>query len=244
MTVDESNKLVIKYNDYEDRRGSSSLQKRIWKNQVDRTTALRIVVDTNILILGTEILTQLMDKRFPNGLNYPIIVIPFVVLEELDKLKTQTNTISVSARRANNYLNEQFSAKNPQLQAQSAIDRQQKVVTTKFADDEILNCCLQVREEDHKVILLSNDVNLRNKALFTDIQAFSLVAIQAKDLELDFDNVLWSEERVISSFKVFKESVTDEPKRTIHELWNSCASNIFANSLYKIYNSNLLLNEE
>lgn len=57
---------------------------------------------------------------------------------------------------------------------QSALEKsQKKIIPVESGDDEILNCCLQFHEFTNKIILLSNDRNLRNKAFVNHIEAFS-----------------------------------------------------------------------
>lgn len=57
---------------------------------------------------------------------------------------------------------------------QSALDNlKAKAIPVDTADDEILNCCLQTQEKTKKMILLSNDKNLRNKAFVNRIEAYS-----------------------------------------------------------------------
>lgn len=57
---------------------------------------------------------------------------------------------------------------------QSAVESLQKqIISVDSGDDEILNCCLQIQEKTKKIILLSNDKNLRNKAFVNKVESFS-----------------------------------------------------------------------
>lgn len=51
------------------------------------------------------------------------------------------------------------------------------MIPIEMPDDNIINCCLQVRQiiagYPTELMLLTNDVNLRNKALFSGVQAFA-----------------------------------------------------------------------
>lgn len=186
MTINSENKLVINYQDHNDEK-ATALQKRLIARQSNAST-LHIVVDTNIFIKDLSVLPKLMARQFPDGLGYPIIVIPYIVLKELENLayKRKGSPIEVTAKMANKYINQQFTAKNAQIKGQNSADHMKKLLAIESGDDDVLNCCLQVKGTKKKVILLSNDVNLRNKALFNEIPAFSISGIEAKDLRIEF----------------------------------------------------------
>lgn len=191
MTINAENKLVIKYNDFnngEDEKDSTSvLQKRLLDRQLNSNN-LHIVVDTNVFIKDLSLFPKLMERQFADNLGYPILVVPYIVLKELENLAYQKRgkAIELSAKAANKYINNQFMAKNPQIKGQKAADHNHKLVEVESGDDDVLNCCLQVKESGKKVILLSNDVNLRNKALFNEIPAFSIQGIEKRDLKIEF----------------------------------------------------------
>lgn len=108
---------------------------------------------------------------------HPVIIVPYVVLQELDSLKmrTQNETISRTASQSIHFINRRFSEKHSALLGQSSLDDGQRLITIDSADDRILNCCLQLRAKGYtnNLVLLSNDLNLRNKALVSDIAAIS-----------------------------------------------------------------------
>lgn len=186
MTINAENKLVISYKDFNDEK-TSSLQKRLLSRQSNADT-LHIVVDTNVFIKDLSVFSKIMERKFPDKLGYPIIVIPYIVLKELENLAhtNRSRPIEASAKAANKYINNQFSAKNPQIKGQKVGDHNIKLMEVQSGDDDVLNCCLQVKESGKKVVLLSNDVNLRNKALFSEIPAFSIDAIMREDLQIEF----------------------------------------------------------
>lgn len=180
---------MIKYKDFNQTDGkASSLQQRLLSRQSNADT-LHIVVDTNIFIKDLSVLPKLMQRKFPDSLGFPILVIPYIVLKELENLahSKRGKPIERSARDANKYINNQFSNKNPQIKGQKATDHGIKLIDVQSGDDDVLNCCLQVKESGKKVILLSNDVNLRNKALFNDLPAYSIQGIEQKELKLGFE---------------------------------------------------------
>lgn len=78
------------------------------------------------------------------------------------------------ARRAIRFIDECFQHKDPFIRGQSAVESvQRQIIPIESGDDEILNCCLQFKEKTKKIILLTNDANLRNKACVNFIEAFS-----------------------------------------------------------------------
>lgn len=56
---------------------------------------------------------------------------------------------------------------------QSVLEHSKKYIDIYNADDNILNCCIQFKCCNKNALLLSNDVNLRNKALSSSIQSYS-----------------------------------------------------------------------
>lgn len=123
-------------------------------------------------------------------------------MHELDHLKDRGKlSIQPLARRAINYLHGNFSSKHPRVRGQKLSEATQN--SSNCADDNILRSCLQLKEQGCDVvgpilskehlslllatdkvlikivlysflqILLSNDINLCNKALVCDVTAVS-----------------------------------------------------------------------
>lgn len=57
---------------------------------------------------------------------------------------------------------------------QSALEERDAIIVIKCPDDSILNACLQVKEHVSKVILLTDDVNLRNKCAANNVTATAI----------------------------------------------------------------------
>lgn len=53
------------------------------------------------------------------------------------------------------------------------MDDTQHIINVKGADDKILNCCLQLQCQQKEVTLVTNDINLSNKALTNAIEAIT-----------------------------------------------------------------------
>lgn len=56
---------------------------------------------------------------------------------------------------------------------QKATEDNEHIISVSSADDKILNCCLQLKGQSKEVILVTNDINLSNKALLSGIEAIT-----------------------------------------------------------------------
>uniref|UniRef100_T1H095 PIN domain-containing protein n=1 Tax=Megaselia scalaris TaxID=36166 RepID=T1H095_MEGSC len=99
-------------------------------------------------------------------------MIPYKVIQELDGLKGR-ESVSTLAIRAIKLLNDKLAAKDPHFQGQNAKHSTEELIPLESNDDEILNCCLQIQKTCKSVILISNDINLRNKAIINEIKVLS-----------------------------------------------------------------------
>ncbi|KAB0796273.1 hypothetical protein PPYR_10334 [Photinus pyralis] len=133
-----------------------------------------IVVDTNVFISNLGLIEELLSLEI-NGVVNPSIMIPWTVIQELDYLKDSIgeNDLGRKAKMAIRFINEKLSAQDKQVKGQSVLDAAEQNFASKNADDSILFCCLQIKERKHNAILLSNDINLRNKALINGVLAYS-----------------------------------------------------------------------
>lgn len=95
-----------------------------------------------------------------------------MVLNELDKIKSYDDNLARLARRAIKVINDNLKSKSIHFCAQSATE-QTKIIQIECGDDLILNACLQINKITSKVLLLSNDTNLRNKAHANRISCMS-----------------------------------------------------------------------
>ncbi|XP_026474878.1 uncharacterized protein LOC113378545 [Ctenocephalides felis] len=136
---------------------------------------LHVVVDTNIFLVHLHFVQyDLLHLNYEN-LHQPVVVVPWIVLQELDCIKDrkgENQQLQNLARRAINYLNKSFMEQSPKIHGQSAVDCSNHLITIDCPDDKILNCCLQIQKTNKNVVLLSNDNNLRTKCIVTRVQAF------------------------------------------------------------------------
>lgn len=129
------------------------------------------VLDTNILLSHLSFTAELLDCNL-SGKGPLHLFIPWQVLHELDHLKDKgKSSIQPLARRAINFLHDKFSSKHSRVRGQKMSEATKNA--SNCADDNILLSCLQLRKQCFDVILVSNDTNLRNKALVSDVQSVS-----------------------------------------------------------------------
>ena len=74
-------------------------------------------MDTNVLISHLQFLIELKDYAI-KGVGRPILVVPWVVMQELDALKTRGNT-GKKAKRVITFLYSCFSARHPRVRGET-----------------------------------------------------------------------------------------------------------------------------
>ncbi|ORX42725.1 hypothetical protein DM01DRAFT_1340993 [Hesseltinella vesiculosa] len=142
------------------------------------------VIDTNFIITGLKYVDELVTAAERNPGVF-LIVIPWIVVKELDKLKMQrkTNTtvegkaeaLGDLARAAMRFLQTKLESKSIALRGQRLDEVYQHDREILGADDRILDCCMYFRYRLEKpVLLLSNDRNLCIKSMIHHIDSLSL----------------------------------------------------------------------
>ncbi|XP_030566348.1 transcriptional protein SWT1-like [Drosophila novamexicana] len=134
------------------------------KYQLDH---MYFVLDTNVLMDSLKLLEDVANLRLV-GTSGSMLYVPYIVIKELDVLKCRQTT-SFAARRAIEYLNDKFDDRE-KIEAQSALEDAQQLIDIDSADDNIINCCLQLKAELQHMMLLTNDNNLRLKAVASSIR--------------------------------------------------------------------------
>ncbi|KAF0521893.1 pin domain-containing protein [Gigaspora margarita] len=140
-----------------------------------------VVVDTNFLISHLAFLKMLIleyAKKYKL-----LVIIPWIVLEELDGLKSRSNNSYANSSKSNqpnvanlaqiaiSFLHNCLAEKHDGLRGQKI---HEKIEKPKNNDDKILDCCRYFQATTRSsIILLSNDKNLCIKAMVHDIHAFS-----------------------------------------------------------------------
>ncbi|KAJ8951282.1 hypothetical protein NQ318_008185 [Aromia moschata] len=105
----------------------------------------------------------------------PVIYIPWMVLMELDYMKDQCSDGKLKKNITNSvkFIHNALEQKNPRMLGQTVDEAEKQKYIGKSPDDKILSCCLQAGERYEHVILVSNDVNLKNKAMVNDVTVCS-----------------------------------------------------------------------
>lgn len=137
---------------------------------------LVLVVDTNIFIHELDIIKNVLNSSIKGYTEQPTLLVPWRVVNELDRLKDNNNcngAIWKRARLAMDYLYKSI-PENSRIRGQPLRDANSHIYPCESPDDEILNCCLQQAERGKSVILLSNDKNLCSKALINNIKNIDL----------------------------------------------------------------------
>ncbi|XP_043502228.1 transcriptional protein SWT1-like isoform X2 [Polistes fuscatus] len=174
---------------------------------------LYIVVDTNVFLSNLNAVIETMNRKFITY-NKPIIVIPWTVIRELDYLKVAKSKKSLrdQSRKAIQFLNNHFSAKDPRIVGQTLQDvmNNKQKFAAECPDDEILQVCLQIREAGKAVALLSYDKNLCNKAMISDILALG------RDDPLEKIDYIFSNKNTILNFHdISNPRMQDESSQVI-----------------------------
>ncbi|CRL04245.1 CLUMA_CG017347, isoform A [Clunio marinus] len=157
------------------------------RNAKNLDNLFHIVVDTNVLLSNLDYVKLIKGKMFKD-IGRAIIFLPYIVLCELDKLKTHEDNVAKLARRSISFIDDSFSSKDHFIHGQSAIESMEKqLIPIDCGDDEILNSCLHIQGRTKKLILLTNDKNLRNKAFVNNIESFSKEMLNFTDFNIKND---------------------------------------------------------
>ena len=144
--------------------------------------SIYIVVDTNVFIDRLEDILSLVKKPQPS---HPYFVyIPWIVLQELDGLKSNVNAkLQKAASKAAREILELFNARNKRLSGQNGkMDNEAKEmfkIQDPLNDDKIIQACLQLRKDGKHVQLVSFDNILKIKAHSYQIEIFQTNKLQS-----------------------------------------------------------------
>lgn len=148
-----------------------------------------LVMDTNVLLSDPYSIFSFHDNQ--------VIVIPMVVLEELDEFKQDKNTLAYSARTIIKFLEQisslgdirqgvkinndnckfllnyesVFSCTIKLIPSNENIQKKSQDFYLASNDNKILSVCCDLKSQNFNIELLSNDLNLRIKARSLDIDS-------------------------------------------------------------------------
>ena len=129
-------------------------------------SGVTVVIDTNVFISRLAVVTALLATEKVR------VLLAWMVVQELDSLKTSgSDNTGVRARAAVRLINNLLVSRPANLVTQTA--RESRAVAAKYdsrsPDDRILATCLDSMEAGQNVFLVTNDVNLSNKALINGV---------------------------------------------------------------------------
>ena len=158
------------------------------------------VVDTNVLLHNPNALFMFKDNE---------VIIPFDVLEELDEFKTATDDLGRNARTVIRHLDSLRQSGNisqgvgiPQTggRIRVVLDEDQKLcpgLTANTPDNRIICCALALRQQGHRVVFISKDINARIKG-----EALGLDTVDFEAQKVDFDHLYTGWREVTASSKL------------------------------------------
>ncbi|RVE73541.1 hypothetical protein OJAV_G00032230 [Oryzias javanicus] len=150
----------------------------ILRQEPNRQVVL-LVLDTNILLSHLDYVKRITSHGL-GALGFPVVLIPWVVLQELDSLKRGrglSGSVAHLATPAISYIYNTLKKRDPRLWGQSMQQAAQSCngLNAENNDDRVLQCCLQYQNiyPGCALILCTNDKNLSSKALLSGIRALS-----------------------------------------------------------------------
>ena len=118
--------------------------------------------------------------HFVPNIDIDAIIVPLVVIQELDGLKNDSKCFA-QATNAIKFINEQLKQRGV-LRGEKVFKKE--VIKQYCNDDKIVNCCLNLKGDlteepsssfpKYKIILLTKDINLQNKALINGIDSCAM----------------------------------------------------------------------
>ena len=131
------------------------------------SSGVTVVIDTNVFISRLAVVTSLLATAKVR------VLLAWMVVQELDSLKTSaSDNTGVRARAAVRLINNLLLSRPANLLTQTG--RESRAVAARYdsrsPDDRILATCLDCKEAGQDVFLVTNDVNLRNKALINRVK--------------------------------------------------------------------------
>ncbi|PZC71661.1 hypothetical protein B5X24_HaOG212770 [Helicoverpa armigera] len=139
-------------------------------------TNVVLVVDTNIFIHELDMIKIVLNSNIKGYVEQPTLLVPWRVVNELDRLKDNNNCNGAIWKRAKSAMDYLYKSipENSRIRGQPLRDANSHIYPCESPDDEILNCALQQAERGKDVILLSNDKMLCSKAIINNIKSLSL----------------------------------------------------------------------
>ncbi len=161
------------------------------------------VLDTNVLLHNPNALFMFKDND---------VIIPFDVIEELDKFKASTDDLGRNARtvirhldrlRAQGKLSEGVPIDQNSGHVRVILEEDQKLcpgLTINTADNRIICCAYQLAQEGKRVVFISKDINARIKS-----DALGIVTADFEAQKVDFERLHTGWREIAVSAAVIEE---------------------------------------
>ncbi|XP_050668622.1 transcriptional protein SWT1 [Leptidea sinapis] len=140
-----------------------------------------LVFDTNIFIHDLDLIRTVLDSHLKGYSEQPTLLVPWRVINELDRLKDNNSgkgAVCKRARAAMDYLYKSL-PENNRIKGQSLRDANSHIYPCETPDDEILNCSLQQVERGMNVLLVSSDKNLCSKAAINGVHHIGVAELRS-----------------------------------------------------------------
>ncbi|XP_038215081.1 transcriptional protein SWT1 [Zerene cesonia] len=175
--LDTSNLEAMDVEDFREVKENTSMRSQATSNENN----VVLVVDTNIFIHELDTIKDVLNSHLKGYKEQPTLLVPWRVINELDRLKDNNNgngAVCKRAKAAMDYLYKSL-PENSRIKGQSLRDANSHIYPCEIPDDEILNCSLQQVERGKNVLLVSNDKNLCTKAQINGVRHMGVVAVVA-----------------------------------------------------------------
>ncbi|XP_053098591.1 transcriptional protein SWT1 isoform X2 [Hemicordylus capensis] len=182
-----------------------------------------IVIDTNIMISHLAFIQFLKNTSIP-GIGTFVLLIPWVVLQELDNLKRGKILANVGQKAvpAVHFIYTCLKSQDRKLWGQSMqlASQQMHGFSAENNDDRVLQCCLQYQNlfPQAEVVLLTDDKNLCSKALVSEVKAFSKADFFAALEKLSVNSATLSQDTSNAQLQSKEDPVSKEAKNSTDPL--------------------------
>ena len=211
---------------------------------MSENTRKLFVIDTNVLLYDKESI-----HSFPGN----DVVIPIVVLDELDRFKDKTGVVGEAARYVNRYLDDlreegdlhegvKIHNNNQTIRVElNGFDKVPQFLEKSSADNQIIACALYTKKNnpDRKTVVVTKDINFRVKCDAVGIKAEDYYrdrVLESDDemykgyLDIEVDSkeiidMLYNENITEDETKELCEDVSDYIERDFHENEFLCIRN-------------------
>ncbi|XP_053247379.1 transcriptional protein SWT1 isoform X2 [Podarcis raffonei] len=174
-----------------------------------------IVIDTNIMISHLEFIKSLKNTDIP-GVGRFVLVIPWVVLQELDNLKRGKILAKVGQKAipAVHFIYTCLKNQDPRLWGQSMqlASQQTRGSCVENNDDRVLQCCLQYQNlfPQAEIVLMTDDKNLCSKALVSEVKALSKADFVTALQKLTRDTIMLTQDASSGQSQSERDTITQK----------------------------------